>query len=160
MWQKIVLNYTNLIFWKKVLHVVQTPLFFQMQAKHSRLDIMKSSLRIIIHSKHISSELFNYLKKFGIMQMHIRRYRLKKIVRIFTLLCLTIYDLAWTTEDRETSITTNTASASSKTERKKPEYVKQPSLEYTVILAILPYRTCLEDHLLGLSMMQQHHRKK
>lgn len=46
-------------------------------------------------------------------------------------------------------MTTNTVSASSETERWKPEDVKQPPLEYTDILTTLPYRTCLEDHLLG-----------
>lgn len=80
--------------------------------------------------------------------MHLRRYTLKKSQDFHAALS----DYLWpctTTEGRESSLSTNTVSASSETERKKPEDVKQPPLEYTVILATLPYRTCLEDHLLG-----------
>lgn len=39
------------------------------------------------------------------------------------MLCLTIYDLAWTTEGRVASMITNTVRAGCETERKKPEDV-------------------------------------
>lgn len=54
---------------------------------------MKSCLRMISPLKNISSELFNHLKKFGIIQMHLRRYMLKKS-QDFHAAFLTIYDLA------------------------------------------------------------------